>query len=405
MLKRLATIAAVFFFSTATLLMSLPMAQADTTIPSTVTKSVALASASQAVPSSNLQSDPLNYIPPPPPLQVAIGGITYSYGYLAYGQPHGNFEQDHYRYAGYDWLGEDETNLAFPPDQNADGADFASASWVNLPWQRPQSLITGAKKTPWDGDASYTEDLLYGLLYSTGSYGNTQNVNGYTLNPLSGANDQLWVKITDYAHILMPPTQYTLGIARMWHLVNGTLWYVTIPMPPLILEPLLAQPALVVTPAQSAIYVGQTQDFKATYYPNWLVDPADSQPVTTDSAWISSDPAAAPVIYGSGVATGKFQGSTNITATYAGITGTGQLLVSAKPTPVANPQSGGFNLQGVSQVEHDTGAPDGSPEPSWAVSSPYVGMVEPIRPPGTAEWTDYVTGTVTPPVRGSTSEA
>ena len=52
------------------------------------------------------------------------------------------------------------------------------------------------------------------------------------------------------------------GMGRMWHWEDGSLWYVTIPLPPLSLLP---QPTLAVIPLSATINTGGTQQFDAIY--------------------------------------------------------------------------------------------------------------------------------------------
>ena len=79
-----------------------------------------------------------------------------------------------------------------------------------------------------------------------------------------------------------------------------------------------------ITPGAPSLPLGLTQQFKATgrYSDN------SSKDLTNSSTWSSSNPAAA-TISSSGMATAKGLGSTTITATYSGVTGTTTLTVTA----------------------------------------------------------------------------
>jgi trimeric autotransporter adhesin len=79
-----------------------------------------------------------------------------------------------------------------------------------------------------------------------------------------------------------------------------------------------------ITPGAPSLPLGLTQQFKATgrYSDN------SSKDLTNSSTWSSSNTAAA-TISSSGIATAKGLGSTTITATYSGVTGTTTLTVTA----------------------------------------------------------------------------
>lgn len=160
-----------------------------------------------------------------------------SYGFLSYGDEHG-LENGHNRYIGYTFYGEDYTNMDFPADKNANGADFASQNWISQPWgNSPDAMAVKASDPtfsffnpaglPGDGDSQYHTAILAGIM----AYGGTNANNGYTMNgtddPSFGAN------VEQYVHILAPPTQYAWGVGRMWHTdASGTLFYVTVPLQP-----------------------------------------------------------------------------------------------------------------------------------------------------------------------------
>jgi hypothetical protein len=338
----------------------LPPAYAD--VPTSIDASTALATAEQSpynIPvTSPWTGYSLNYIEPPAELQVQLpplpeAGQIYSFGYLTYGDPHGNMSGGYHRYIGYDYYGNDLDNIAYPPDSPPNGASFDATQWIPEPWTVP---AIGINKTQWDstqdfdfyGQPAYdANDLLkIGMLCLGTTTGVGGKGNGYTTDMTDG--NTLWANLVQYINIMAPPTFYTWGIGRMWHLENGSYWYVTIPMPPLVCQQLYQQPEVMVTPASPTILVSGTQNFTATYYPNGQF--ASGTPVTTQAAWSAGDTTVATIGASTGIATGVAVGTTPITATYTPpggsmLTGTATLTV-AQPEPelVVAPQAPVINV-------------------------------------------------------------
>ena len=165
-----------------------------------------------------------------------------SYGFLTYGQPHGDPPRNgQQRYIGYTFYGEDYTNMDYPADKNANGADFASKNWVRHPWgESPSAKAVKASNpsfayfniNPGDGSPEYLTAMQAGILI----YGGANANNGFTMANFKQGTE-LYDNIEQYVHILAPPTQYAWGIGRMWHIENGSLWYVTVPIMPGALLP------------------------------------------------------------------------------------------------------------------------------------------------------------------------
>lgn len=84
---------------------------------------------------------------------------------------------------------------------------------------------------------------------------------------------------------------------------------------------------LVVTPATASIAAGSTQQFTATA--NYT--DGSSQVVTAGAAWTSATPAAATIGAANGLASGIAAGSSAISASYKGKTGSAALAVTAPP--------------------------------------------------------------------------
>ena len=127
-----------------------------------------------------------------------------SYGFLTYGQPHGDQKDGQYRFVGYTYYGEDYTNMTFPPDQNANGADFATSGRISQPWVEPNKSAIASNdpnftKFPGDGDPAYHKAILAGAL----CYSSLSN-NGFKIDITS--NPDFWNNIEQYVHILSPQT-------------------------------------------------------------------------------------------------------------------------------------------------------------------------------------------------------
>ncbi|KJS64245.1 MAG: hypothetical protein JL50_21575 [Peptococcaceae bacterium BICA1-7] len=232
MIKRLSAIAAVFFL----LLAFINPAQAES-FNSTKAIDNALQN-SGFYQDNNLNNDDINYATTPG-LSHITSGDGYSYGFLTYGQPHAanSIRNGQYRYIGYTYYGEDYTNMDYPADKNANGADFASQKWVREPWSKTNYQTIKAsnpffRKFPGDGSPEYRTAIQAGILI----YGGANANNGFTMANFKQGTE-LYDNIEQYVHILAPPTQYAWGIGRMWHIENGSLWYVTVPIMPGALLP------------------------------------------------------------------------------------------------------------------------------------------------------------------------
>lgn len=230
MLKRLSVIAAVFFLLTA--LVNSALAG----VPYDEKKAIedALQNYSGYYQSKyNFTGEAINYVTDTG-LSNLTDGNGYSYGFLAYGQPHEDQKDGQHRYIGYTFYGENYTNMDFPADKNAGGADFSSQNWIIEPWKDPvvQANNPQLKKfnpdgLSGDGDSKYHTAILAGIL----AYGGTNANNGYTISETS--DPVFWNEIERYVHILSPGTSRAWGIGRMWRYdENGSLWYVTVPIMP-----------------------------------------------------------------------------------------------------------------------------------------------------------------------------
>ncbi|MCL5290726.1 MAG: hypothetical protein M1489_06865 [Firmicutes bacterium] len=232
MLKRLSAIAAVFFLLTA----FLTPAYAGLSFDATTAIEDAVINSGYS--NTSKSGDSINYI-----TSTGLSNITDAngnrYGFLTYGQPHGGPRRNgQQRYIGYTYYGEDYTNMDYPADKNANGTDFASQHWIPQPWDdgavkanNENISMFKPEGKPGDGSPEYHTVILAGIM----AYGATNANNGYTIGET--ADGSFYGNIEQYVHILAPPTKYAWGIGRMWHIENGQLWYVTIPIAPEALLP------------------------------------------------------------------------------------------------------------------------------------------------------------------------
>jgi len=172
----------------------------------------------------------------------------------------------------------------------------------------------------------------------------------------------------------------------MWHNVNGSIWYITVPLAP---GAMAEQPELVVTPSTATVKVGEGQQFKATFYPEGQIN-GNGQDVTFQSSWSTSDTSIASIASigagaNTGYATGRSPGTVEVVATYTPpfgetVTGKAQLIVEEEeklpPLPdEPGTYSGSLILQARGEIDNVK------------------------REPGKALWTDIVEATLNLPVQ------
>ena len=182
--------------------------------------------------------------------------IWNDYYVLVYGTPHGNKRGSEYRYLGITPEGTKFANPKYPDD------DPASTVINNWNWVDPVEERIIDFSGVFDLNQDY-EPLIREAL---------ENKYGYLFNE----NDtREWYKI---AHILQPPTKYTPGVGRLWHLwdkdkdgVKET-WYITFVIPAEIQQPdeapIIETPDLYVKsiePSTTVTEPGKTYNATVTY--------------------------------------------------------------------------------------------------------------------------------------------
>lgn len=133
--------------------------------------------------------------------------LSKTMGWLIYGTPQavpGNqFDQNQWRYYGFDIMGNPFTNPIFRNDADS-GREPWQKNWIKEPWvyNTPNVLC---KESP------YLEDPNLPL-WLDGIYPAWPGWDGD--------------KLSEYLHILTPPTEYGPGVARGWHKdSSGKVWY------------------------------------------------------------------------------------------------------------------------------------------------------------------------------------
>ncbi len=121
------------------------------------------------------------------------------------------------RYLGFTPTGDLMTNPEFPPDHNAT-TTINNWSWEKGPWAYGNNDLCKPSSN-WDNqkeNEAYIKAALdekYGGLFQ------------YSTLPKNADN---WYEVTK---ILQPRTSVTPGLGRMWHLWNGSYWYITVVLP------------------------------------------------------------------------------------------------------------------------------------------------------------------------------
>ncbi|MEC0373326.1 Ig-like domain-containing protein [Paenibacillus chibensis] len=161
--------------------------------------------------------------------------------------------------------------------------------------------------------------------YSDGSSTDITNVAAWALGDPTKAS-------IDASGLATGTAAGTTDVTATWSGMTGTA-SLTVTAAPVTPPPVTLQ-SITVTPATATIQVGETQQYraKANY------SDGSSTDITNVAAWTLGDPTKAS-IDASGLATGTAAGTTDVTATWSGMTGTASLTVTAAPvTPPPTPE-------------------------------------------------------------------
>jgi hypothetical protein len=303
------------------------------------------------------------------------------------------------RYLGETKYGENFTNIAHPIDA-MDVQYLDQLNWVPDPWNNWEQI--DAKVA---GDYGISEKTWVDGKHYVGHSQHDMRLEAYNglvdTDPQYIADespDNLTVPWENYVHVWDPPSYWTWGMGIMYDIGSDmsltldqatTVYYKTVPLPPWFMSQ-----GLMVTPATATINVGSTQQYTATY----TGPSGQTQDVTTSSTWTNNNVSVATIGSNAGLATGVAAGTTNITASYAPLSGSA-LAGTATLTVQQAQQSGGSQTgtgtsgTGTSGTGSNGGGPTG--QVSGALSFTAVSQAGASRPAGTAEWTDMVTARLT----------
>lgn len=157
--------------------------------------------------------------------------------------------RNQYRYHGYTMNNEKYTNTFFRND-TTDTLDVNSANWISKPWEKTyvQNFVTNVmhepkleSNNPFNNDPALLKSIILGM----------ENVTQYNPYIKFKRDNRQW---QEYVHILQPPTKYTFGMGRLFHMKNGQIWYLTIPLTPLIMT---EEPNLVAVEINTGLQQGQ----------------------------------------------------------------------------------------------------------------------------------------------------
>ena len=167
----------------------------------------------------NVAEKPINLVEIKGLSGVIISGQGYAA--LAWGNPYGDIKNGQRRNIGYTKSNEDYTNPGFPHDAWA-GGYLEDRNWVKWPWANKgiKAKYNVLENNKFDNDVKYLPNIQKGLAI-------------YYADVSKGGDSSYWDNWHEYVHILVPPTQYTWGMGRMWHIdKDNKPWYISIPLTP-----------------------------------------------------------------------------------------------------------------------------------------------------------------------------
>mgnify|MGYP001085241330 CR=1 FL=1 len=144
--------------------------------------------------------------------------------YIVYGDPHGDFRNDRYRYLGYTMSDAKFTNYLFPNDVTST-IGLWDRNWVEDPkWNDlTKTRIEVKDEGTFNNNPLYEESIRLGLQLIS-----RKNPDGTLLDfPEDKVREREWHK---YVHVYQPPTSVSWGCGIMFH--NNGKNYLTVPMSP-----------------------------------------------------------------------------------------------------------------------------------------------------------------------------
>ena len=178
--------------------------------------------------------------------------IYSNYKILSYGTPenasNGQYQivdgKREYEYLGYTPTGEKITNALYPYDTNMQNKyldDFNEFKWIDNPldfdsiYKLDISLQFGAIKNNLDNKSNlhlreqYLENFLVGLELTHYDHLQTH----YTPDPSKDFEvSDASINWAEYYHVILPPTDATFGVARLWNVAGSKLYYIDVLLVP-----------------------------------------------------------------------------------------------------------------------------------------------------------------------------
>ena len=147
---------------------------------------------------------------------------------IVYGNPHGTFSQDRYRYLGYTMSDDPFTNYLFRNDAT-DNAPLIDRNWQKHPKDNSKTRDLPQIKNSrgrFNNNPDFEESIREGLKLIS----RIRNGQIYDF-PEHRLDERQWYK---YVHVYQPPTSVSWGSGIMFHMrEDGSIWYQSIPMAPL----------------------------------------------------------------------------------------------------------------------------------------------------------------------------
>jgi len=148
---------------------------------------------------------------------------------IVYGNPHGTFSQDRYRYLGYTMEDDFFTNFLFRNDATSSTA-LVYRDWQIDPFRNPNTRNEkqiGNSQGKFNNKSIFEDSIREGLKLIS-----RLDDNGNIFDfPEEELKKRQW---NEYVHVYQPPTSVSWGSGIMFHRTSdGRIWYLTVPMAPL----------------------------------------------------------------------------------------------------------------------------------------------------------------------------
>lgn len=144
--------------------------------------------------------------------------------YIVYGNPHGDFKDNRYRYLGYTMSDTFFTNYLFPNDVTST-TGLWDRNWIENPKKnsKTRTRVEVQGEDAFNNNPLYEESIRLGLQLIS-----RKNPDGSLLDfPEDKVKEREWHK---YVHVYQPPTSVSWGCGIMFH--NNGKNYLTVPMSP-----------------------------------------------------------------------------------------------------------------------------------------------------------------------------